>query len=779
MRNSFRAKHALRIMLLGLVLLVATTSILFCWGETEIEGRLVKQDMLRLGSRDKVFISILGGLGKPNLERGSLFLGNTPVAAGGLLLNNVLTGDGFDEVIPVLPDPNERHRPSSALNAELEKANLFSAMKASGTTQRGLINLFGKSYYLSLHPIKGPDGALIGVLCVALEQASILEQFAQAFGIIGTATGVVLILLGLVVFRIGTKWATFASVSEDEVRRVNAQLDTALDHMANGLAAWNADGTLIFANRRFEEIVERLHGSLKPGVLIYDLIQDAFARGVFEGDADLVRVKQWITAPGDRAPFTFHRSGRSGKTFLVTYLPSEGGGWLTTYDDITERHRAEAALHFLAQHDVLTGLANRVLFDETIERALETGQPLLILYLDLDHFKDVNDTLGHPVGDVLLREVAQRILQAVPAGATVARLGGDEFAIMEFLDTGIANHPQTAEALIASVARPYLIDGHELVVSVSVGAALSPQDGQTSESLLKCADMALYRAKASGRRVVCYYEDGMGEALAERQSLQADLRRALENGELAMYYQPLIDTQTMQIKGFEALMRWTHPVKGPISPMTFIPIAEESGLINVLGAWSLGQACADAAGWLEPVTVAVNISAIQFRAHILVDTVKEALAASGLAPHRLELEITESVLLRDTDIVAADLHALRALGVRIAMDDFGTGYSSLTYLCSFPFDKIKIDKSFISRLGQTSESAAIVRAVTGLAETLGIRALAEGVETAEQFEFLVNEGCHELQGYMFSKPIPNGSVADALQATLKPRAPRASPLTML
>ena len=420
-----------------------------------------------------------------------------------------------------------------------------------------------------------------------------------------------------------------------------------------------------------------------------------------------------------------------------------------------------AQVAFLAHHDPLTRLPNRVLFRERVLLALRTlsrDGRFGVLFLDLDHFKQVNDTLGHPIGDELLKQVSERLQDCLREGDTVARLGGDEFALLLPGIDGPEAAGQLAQRIIRMVGLPYEVSGNQVNISTSVGIAFAPADGAYPDKLLKNADMALYRAKLNGRGTCCYFELAMDAELQTRRTLEIDMRRAIIAGEFELFYQPLVYALSRAVSGFEALIRWHHPTRGLVSPVEFIPIAEETGLIVPLGQWILRQACLDATSWPDDLKVAVNLSSIQFRDRHLVDTVKDALDLTGLPAHQLELEITETVLLSESEATLATLHRLRALGARIAMDDFGTGYSSMSYLRSFPFDKIKIDQSFVHDLPDNAESIAIVRAVIGLSSSLGISVLAEGVETEEQAAHLARESCIELQGYLFSEPVPAGEV---------------------
>ena len=435
-------------------------------------------------------------------------------------------------------------------------------------------------------------------------------------------------------------------------------------------------------------------------------------------------------------------------------------------EDIADRKRAEAQIARLAHYDPLTELPNRVLFQKDLSDALarrsRTGDQLAVHFIDLDRFKTVNDTLGHPLGDALLRIAAERLRSCVREGDTVARLGGDEFAVVQSGLTDLAGATKLAERVVEAMAAPFDLQGHQVMIGASVGVAVAPSDGDDADELLKKADMALYRAKADGRGAFHFFERAMDEQLQARRALELDLRRALVAGEFQLYYQPLYNLGDDRVTGCEALLRWNHPDRGMVSPADFIPIAEEIGLIVQLGEWVLREACAEAATWPDHVRLAVNLSPAQFRDRGLVRTVVSALAVSGLPAERLELEITESVLLQDNVANMGMLHDLKALGVRISMDDFGTGYSSLSYLRSFPFDKIKIDQTFVRDILEDSDAMAIIKAVLDLGASLGIVTTAEGVETQEQLDALRDQGCAEIQGYFISRPAPASEIARML-----------------
>ena len=439
--------------------------------------------------------------------------------------------------------------------------------------------------------------------------------------------------------------------------------------------------------------------------------------------------------------------------------------------DITERKRAEARVAFMAHHDALTALPNRVLLrlrmEEMLTRMHRSGEGVATLCIDLDNFKTVNDTLGHPYGDLLLQAVADRLRSVARGEDVVARLGGDEFAILQ---TGIAGPDDVsafARRVLAAVAEPYDLDGHQVCAGASVGIAVAPGDGADADRLLKNADMALYRAKGDGKNTFRFFEAEMDARAQARRSLEVDLRKTLASEGFQLHYQPLVDLASGEITGFEALLRWPHATRGMIPPAEFIPVAEETGLIGQIGAFVLRKACMDAACWPQSVKVAVNLSPLQFRTGNLLQLVIDALKASGLSPRRLELEITETLLLERSEAVLATLHALRALGVRISMDDFGTGYSSLSYLRSFPFDKIKIDRSFVHGLRGQADSQAIVRAIISLGASLGITITAEGVEDESDLACLKAEGCNEGQGYLFSKAKPQADVLRLLKQAEK------------
>ncbi|MYZ48290.1 putative bifunctional diguanylate cyclase/phosphodiesterase [Propylenella binzhouense] len=453
-------------------------------------------------------------------------------------------------------------------------------------------------------------------------------------------------------------------------------------------------------------------------------------------------------------------------TLFASELTSDGRPTIVLAAiDVTERRKAEARVAHMARHDALTGLANRVHHRERVEQALAelaaTGTGFATLLIDLDNFKAVNDTLGHSIGDKLLVGIAERLRACAGDAATVARLGGDEF-VMLLPASDEEELRAIAERVVAEVSEPVEIESHRIVVGASVGIAIAPQHGENPDRLLKSADVALYQAKADGKGRSRFFEQGMDEHLLARRSLELDLRTALAAGDLQLYYQPLVNLSDEGVVGFEALLRWHHPERGWVSPEQFIPLAEEIGLIGDIGRMVLQRACRDAMAWPPDMKVAVNLSPMQFKTCKVLETVVSALAQSGLAPERLEIEITEALLVERTESVLATLNGLRALGVGISMDDFGTGYSSLSYLRSFPFTKIKIDRSFMRNLGSCSESRAIVRAIVGLGASLKMTVTAEGIERAEDLAYLQGEGCMEGQGFYFSPARPPEELAELM-----------------
>jgi diguanylate cyclase (GGDEF)-like protein len=552
----------------------------------------------------------------------------------------------------------------------------------------------------------------------------------------------------------------------DELKEQHRLFNVALNNMAHGLAMMDADMRLIVCNKRYVDMFGMSHEVARPGATMREVMEHSIALGNYR-HLDLTGDELYggYVAALRAGNLVAHRHLADGRIIKLTHEPMTQGGWVAIYEDITERHRAEESIAHMARHDALTQLPNRVLLREKMAEGLarveQMGEAMAVFYLDLDNFKGINDTLGHPIGDKLLGTVADRIRGAVGEHDTVARLGGDEFAILQRSSNPHAAG-QLARRLVELMSEPMEIDGQEINTGVSVGIAFAPNDGEAADHLMKCADLALYRAKAEGRGTFRFFEQDMDARIQQRRALEVDLRRALASGEFSLAYQPQINLARNELVAVEALLRWNHAERGPVPPSEFIPLAEEMGLIIPLGEWVLRQACTEASRWPDPIKVAVNLSPVQFRNRGLVTTVTQALASARLAPHRLELEITEAVLLQDNETTVTMLHQLRALGVRVAMDDFGTGYSSLSYLRSFPFDKIKIDRSFIKDIERNRDSAVIIKAIAGLGTSLGIETTAEGIETQEQMEIVRRAGCTEMQGYLASPPRPAADVPNLI-----------------
>jgi diguanylate cyclase (GGDEF)-like protein/PAS domain S-box-containing protein len=539
-------------------------------------------------------------------------------------------------------------------------------------------------------------------------------------------------------------------------RKDEQLLHTVLNNMSQGVAMFDADARLVFCNRRYVEMHGLSFEVAKPGSTLRDLLHHSAKAGTFPNNPEdhIARLMEGV-AEGMTVSNTLHLN--DGRTFLIASKPIAGGGWLATHEDITERQRAEEQIAHMARHDALTDLPNRALLRERLDHDLKRvkrGECLAVLCLDLDHFKSVNDTLGHPIGDGLLKLVADRLRGCTRGPDTVARLGGDEFAIIMTQMREPTDAASLSRRIRESIIRPYQVDGHQIITDISIGISVAPIDGTEPDRLLKNADMALYGAKADGRGTYRFFEQEMDTRMKERRDLEMDLRTALMKNEFELYYQPLVNLKTNDITAFEALLRWNHPTRGMISPAEFIPLAEETGLIIPIGEWVLNSACQETANWPDHVKVAVNLSPAQLKNRNLLQSVKKALADAGAPASKLQLEITETVLMQNTFSTLATLHELRKLGVQIALDDFGTGYSSLSYLRSFPFDKIKIDRSFIQDMSNGAEPLAIVHAVAGLANCLNMISTAEGVETQQQLETLQTVGCTEIQGYIFSQARP-------------------------
>ena len=555
--------------------------------------------------------------------------------------------------------------------------------------------------------------------------------------------------------------------AEEELKEQHRRFDAALANMSQGLLMYDAEGKMIVRNQRFLELYRVAEADFPFGTTHRDALERLLELGIYakiDVESEVAKTEAALRAGKMQSAYRYLSDGR---TFLIVRQPMTGGGWVVTFDDVTERRRTEERMTHLAHHDTLTNLPNRSMFRERLDQALgeESVAPMAVFSVDLDRFKAVNDTFGHPAGDWLLKCVAERLQGCLRSEKdVVARFGGDEFAIVQFDVKAIADAEKLAKRIVEVVGKPYRDKGREMHVGVSLGIALYPGDGADADTLLTNADLALYRGKSEGRNVYRFFEPAMDAMVRERRTLEADLEAALPKREFELDFQPILDIASGEVVGAEALMRWRSPSRGLVSPEDFIAAAEETGLIVQLGDWALRKACSVAANWPRDVRIAVNVSAAQIKSGGFARSVISALAFSGLPANRLELEITETVMMDESDTVLKTLSQLRGLGVRIALDDFGTGYSSLGYLRRFPVDKIKIDRSFIHDLDRR-DTAAIVRTVIGLGAELGITVTAEGVETETQLEMLRRAGCGEAQGYLIGVPAKASDMGRLLKPT--------------
>jgi diguanylate cyclase (GGDEF)-like protein len=560
--------------------------------------------------------------------------------------------------------------------------------------------------------------------------------------------------------RLATSEATLIDQAS-ELKSSNAKVDAALNNMSQGLVMFDSSNRLVVCNRRYLEMYGLSPDTVRPGGTLRELVDHRVATGSFCADDVEHYIADIEGAVAQGTIFSKITSLRDGRIISIVNHPTTDGGWVATHEDITEQKRAEERISYAAHHDSLTGLPNRKLFCEQLEQALKRvrrGERLAVLYLDLDHLKRINDTLGHPAGDKLLKGVAERLRGCVRDIDLVARLSGDEFAIIQSSLDRPSDAARLAMRVREAIHEPFDLDGHEVTVDISTGISIVPNDATDLNELLKTADIALYEAKNTGRGTYCFYQTEMTERMQTRNKLEQDLQSALTNGEFELFYQPIVNLEDNKVKTLEALLRWRHPERGLVSPTEFIPLAEETGLIIPLGEWVLRTACAEASTWPDNIHVSVNVSSVQLTNKNLANVVISAIASSRIPAAKLVLEITESVFLENTDSNLATLKQLHELGVQFAMDDFGTGYSSLGYLMSFPFSKIKIDRSFIAGLPDKTESRAIVRAIADLARNLNMRVIAEGVETAEQREQARMLGCTDIQGYLISAPRPAAEI---------------------
>jgi diguanylate cyclase (GGDEF)-like protein/PAS domain S-box-containing protein len=615
----------------------------------------------------------------------------------------------------------------------------------------------GKWTTVIAHRMSGPNGAFLGVMTRRIDPVN----FEKFFASVALGEGAAISMF----HRDGTLLARYPRADDvigQKFKSAPLLHSVLIDHIPTQITVKDVRyRRYVLANRVAESqfglsrdaIIGKTALELFPKASS-DIINADDERALQSPDGLFLDVAPWQTQGVGQRFITSRRIGipdQSGETRFI----------INVVEDVTERRRADEKIAHLAHYDALTDLPNRVLFPEQIERAFERtgrGEQFALLYIDIDEFKGINDSLGHHVGDELLKTAARRIRDCIGENDLIARLGGDEFAVIQTGVDSISDVVEFVTRIHEAIRRPYQCLDHQLSTDASIGIALAPQDGTNLDQLIKNADLAMYGAKAGGRRTHRFFEPAMEASAKARLTMEQDLRQALADGGFEIHYQPLVDLSNNEVTGCEALLRWRHPERGMVSPPEFIPVAEDTGLINELGEWVLRTACAEAANWPDHVRLAVNVSPVQLKFQTLALKIASALAASGLAPNRLELEITEAVLIGDDEAALGLLHQLRAIGVRIALDDFGTGYSSLSYLKRFPFDKIKIDRCFVGDLAEVDGSSTIVQAVVNIAGARNMTTTAEGVETLEQREMLRTLGCTEMQGYLFSAAKPGPEV---------------------
>ncbi len=690
-----------------------------------------------------------------------------------------------------------------------QKNNGFSAEQAASVTRQSewfaffLSSCWGGVFYVLLYDANAKQAALLGMIAAGMMAAATLTcatlpRAARAFifpialtiflsfayrADLESAVTIALLLSFVAVLNhsIGVNFenhlerlvgqmqlAKNAAEAEESAATVRLLLNDFEEQGSDWLWEVAEDGAIVAPSKRFAQVSERPVETLE-GTQFLALFEDSPERATLLDHLESFRAFRDIVVPlnvgGDQRWWSL-----SGQTVTNAQGLVRLRGVAT---DITATRKAEVKVAYMAHYDGLTDLPNRFLFNETLNRALhrqKEGITSAVLSLDLDHFKSVNDTLGHPVGDKLLQIVSRRIENCLIKRDMVSRLGGDEFAILLLRATDNEAVEATAEKILRAISAPVEIDGHQILPSASIGVVIVPTQGSDVDMLMKHVDLALYSAKSDGRNRVAFFDPSMDDAAQARRMVEVDLRGAMSRNELELHYQPLINLESGETVAYEALVRWHHPTRGLVMPNDFVSIAEETGLIVQLGEWVIRNAVAEVARWPEHVSVSVNLSPQQMKSSGLISTVLNALASSGVAPNRLEMEITETVLMHETEVNLATLHKLRDIGVRIALDDFGTGYSSLNYLRSFPFDKIKIDRCFVENVDSREDCQAIVRAVTGLASSLGMVTTAEGVENEQQLSQLRLEGCTQVQGYLFSKAVPVSELTDLRSPQLNPLA---------
>jgi len=559
-----------------------------------------------------------------------------------------------------------------------------------------------------------------------------------------------------------------ALVAREREAALASQFDTALNNMPHGLCMFRGDGRLAVVNHRFTAMMNLRDDLVHRGAGAPDIVDACVSAGSLSAASGRMILSE-IGNSQAKDIITTDSSPASGRSLAWTFQSMAGGGTVVLVEDITERKNAEARISHLARYDELTALPNRVNFRDEIERLLAISHSAerlsALLFVDLDQFKQVNDTLGHPCGDQLLCAVADRLREMLRPEDFVARFGGDEFVVFQQNILSNEDAAGLARRIVDRLSERYKIDNHLVEIGASVGIAMTSPAGISADTLLKNADMALYRAKADGRGTFCFFRDEMAQTVEARRILELDLRKALAHEEFELFYQPLVNLKSGRIATCEALLRWNHPVRGTVSPIDIIPVAEDMGLIVDLGRWILRKACMECMKWPEGVSVAVNFSPQQFHQRDVLSEVRYALEVSGLPAHRLEIEITESSLLRNTQLTHDVLSQLHMIGVRISLDDFGTGYSSLSYLHNFPLQKVKIDRSFLEGI-DSDRPLTLLRGVARLSADLGMSVVVEGIETNEQLELISVDGTvSEAQGYLFSRPVPAVRIRQLLNAS--------------
>lgn len=535
------------------------------------------------------------------------------------------------------------------------------------------------------------------------------------------------------------------------------------DALSQGICLFSADQRLVVCNTQYAQLYGLDPQTMVPGTTLAEIIDRRIAAGSFAGPSREAYRQTCLAAPPSSPQHVEHLP--DGRSVLVKYLPLASGDWIASHEDVSDQQGQLKRVAYLATHDVLTDLSNRHVFVQQLEAALERGrlgEPFAVHWIDLDRFKSVNDSYGHAVGDLVLQDVAARLRSASRPTDIIARLGGDEFAILQYHAPDRASVEEFAIRLLATLDRPFVAPEHRFSVGGSIGIAVYDGMAQSAQAIMLQADHALYKAKEDGRCTFRFFDEKLERRVRLRNQVKIDLARAIVRDELELHYQPIVNLRNRRVVGFEALLRWNHPQRGRISPMDFIPVAEETGLILPIGDWVLKRACQDAARWPEHLRVAVNLSPLQFKNGRPSVSIERALAASSLQPHRLECEITESAIIQNVDATLAELIEIKSVGVRLSLDDFGTGYSSLSCLGRFPFDNLKIDRSFVMNLGTDPTALPLFRSITTLASALGMHTIVEGVETPEQLAIAAREGCAEAQGYLLKPPMPIGQALDCL-----------------